>query len=111
MSVSAEAAEPHIGSLDPITFTTAIAALKENEAYLIRWKSAGDAYPPQLRILYAIGACPRNEKWLDTFIQLHDMGRFISFEHLTYSPSMHGTHECAICRKPHGLGPNAKYNL
>lgn len=96
------------GSLDPLSFVSEIAALKDNEAFLIRWKLYGETYP---REMYAIGSCHRNENWLDLFIRLRETGDFIAFEHLTYTDSMHGTHECTICRRPHGLGPNAKYNL
>ena len=115
MSVPTEAARPPvIESLDPLSFITAIAALKDNEAFVIRWKSVNDSYPSSPRTMYAIGACHRNEKWFDFFINLRENGRFLSFEHLVYNHSMystHSTHECTICRKPHGLGPNAKYNL
>ena len=106
-ALAAEASGPHIGSLDPITFTTAIAALKENEAYLIRWQEiTHDDRRIPLRggapwALYAIGSCPRNDRWFDMFLHLRRTGRFLSIEHLTYADAMHATHECTLCHKPH----------
>ena len=102
--------------MDPLTLFSHTSNLMETKGLLVLWllPKTGRTIPE-----WFIGKCGADPAVLDVFVaRIKDGWSVKRLETVDYTPGLpdniqphlFSTHECALCRRPHGLGPYSKYN-
>lgn len=102
--------------MDPLTLFSMTSNLSETKGVMVQWvmpNTRGNVRE------WFIGKCGADAALLDVFVaRIKDGWVVDKLADVDYMPGLpddiqphlFSTHECALCRRPHGQGPYSKYN-